>query len=168
MSRLKGVNGWGLSLGVALLPMLIATSVYAEEVVSSHMDVYQVIQKQGVETFQPASNVRPNETLEYRISYVNHGTAPVKNLVVNGPVPAGTVFVASSARSDAPADIRYSLDHGHVWQEAPLKKRVVAANGSATEVVVPPEQYTDVEWIAKELLRPGKAQVYTYRVKVRP
>ena len=56
---------------------------------------------QGKERIEllPASATRPGDTLVYRISYTNTGTAPAHNARVVDPIPAGTEVVDTSLQT---------------------------------------------------------------------
>ena len=149
-----------------LLPLLVAVVPAAPALaeVDSFMEALRVIEDQdGRETFEEARSARPGEVIEYRLTYKNSESTPVSQLKAKGPVPAGTRYVADSARSDVRARLRFSHDGGVTWQAAPLKRK--AADGKGEEVV-PPEHYSHVQWTAGQPLEKGKPQTYSYRVQV--
>lgn len=149
-----------------LLPLLMAVvpvgSALAE--VGSRMEAFRVVEdSKGQETFEDAKSASPGEIIEYRLTYENTDAAPVADLKIKTPVPAGTHYVADSARTDVRARLRFSHDNGSTWQAAPLKRK--AADGKGEEVV-PPEQYTHVQWTTGQALEKGKPQTFLYRVRV--
>ena len=147
-----------LPLLLALLPV---APVMAE--VNSLMEAFRVVSdKDGREQFEEASAARPGDLLEYRLTYSNTESAPVSGLLVSGPVPTGTHYLAGSARSLKRATVRFSSDGGASWQRAPLKRK--GADGK--DVIVPPEQYTHVQWTSGLPLEKGKPQRFIYRVQV--
>ena len=144
-----------------LLALLPAAPAFAE--VTSLMEAFQVVRdKEGREQFAEAKAARPGDLIEYRLTYSNTEATPVNGLLVKGPVPAGTQYIDSSARSLKQASVRFSSDGGASWQPAPLKRR--GADGK--EVIVPPEQYTHVQWTSALPLEKGKPQRFIYRVRV--
>lgn len=144
-----------------LLALLPAAPALAE--VNSLMEAFRVVSdKDGREQFEEAKAARPGDLIEYRLTYSNTEANPVNGLLVNGPVPAGTRYVGDSARSLKRASVRFSSDGGASWQQAPLKRK--GADGK--DVVVPPEQYTHVQWTSGLPLEQGKPQSFIYRVRV--
>ena len=110
----------------------------------------------------PAAAAKPGDLVEYRIVYDNKGSRPIRDLRVNGPVPAGTTAVESSAQSSVRSQLRFSHDGGVNWQAAPVRRWKAEGEGE----VVPPSQYSNVQWIAQEPLSTGGSQRYSYRVRV--
>jgi uncharacterized repeat protein (TIGR01451 family) len=149
--------------------MSSARTVLAADPIVSDMEDWVVVTKDGKESFTRTTETKlfPGSVIEYRINYTNKGKEAITALKVNGPVPKGTMFVASSATANNPHNLRYSLDGGLSWQEAPLKRKQKDATGKEVEVVVQPEDYTNVQWSAQAPLKPQGTQQYRYRVRVK-
>lgn len=145
-----------------LLPLLAAVVPFGSALaeVESRMEAFLVIDEK---TFEEAKSARPGDVIEYRLTYDNTDEAAVPKMTIKGPVPAGTRYVADSARTDVRARLRFSHDNGATWQAAPLKRK--AADGKGEEVV-PPEEYTHLQWTVGQPLEKGKPQAFRYRVQV--
>ncbi|ADY25242.1 conserved repeat domain protein [Deinococcus proteolyticus MRP] len=115
-----------------------------------------------------ASRVRPGDMIQYDLSAKNVGRTPLNNVRPSLPVPAGTVFVASSGGTGN-AVTEYSFDGGKTFGKAPLFRNVtVTENGKAVtrRVQVQPSEYTNVRWNLGALA-PGQTHKMTLRVRVR-
>jgi uncharacterized repeat protein (TIGR01451 family) len=113
-----------------------------------------------------AEAVKAGETLEWKINSANEGNASAKNYRVVGQIPKGTVFVADSAKSEAGAQVSYSIDGGKSFSAQPLIEEK-QADGSVKKVAAPLSMYTQLrfEW-ANEL--PVQSQLSAaYRVRVK-
>ena len=155
------VIGW-MSVAAAQTASVGSTSP-----VASHLEAFQVTRDAaGKEQFAPAGQVKPGDVIEYRLGYDNTGSQPVSQLAVNGPVPQGTAFIAGSAQTAVKSELRFSVDGGKTWASPPLKRSVRTAEGVSVEQIVAPQEYTNVQWLAREPLRAGGHQDYRYRVSV--
>jgi len=161
----KGMTRFGAISLVLTLLAPFGVALAAGDAVSSRMDAYRVTQSaDGKESLEPAKSLKPGEVIEYQITYENSDAArPVKDLKINAPVPAGTVFVDGSAKSSMPAQLRFSADSGKTWGPAPLKRK--SADGKGEEDV-PASQYSNLQWLSQEPLKQGHSQKYSYRVRV--
>lgn len=115
-----------------------------------------------------ASRVRPGDVIQYDLSAKNVGRTSLGNVRPSLPVPAGTVFVASSGGT-AGATTEYSFDGGKTFGQAPLFKTVtVTENGRSVtkRVQVQPSEYTNVRWNIGTLT-PNQTHKMTLRVRVR-
>lgn len=90
-----------------LTPALSATyslddvTTVSPEIVSLVMDVRNVTQ--SVAAYTVANDAKPGETVEYRITFTNNASAPVKNMVIRNTTPAYTSFVSADAGVTPPA-----------------------------------------------------------------
>lgn len=105
--------------------------------------------------------VPPGETVEYVLTLRNRGeaTVPPGTIVLRGPVPALTRFVADSATPDSD-EVRteYSADGGATFSAPP----VLGARGDEAE----PEAYEVIRWTVLVPLEPGETMRFVYRVVV--
>lgn len=73
----------------AVLAGLLSTTSFAAAPLVSTLEAFRVAtDKDGKESFAPADQVNPGEVIEYRLTYINKGTAAVSDLAVNGPTIA--------------------------------------------------------------------------------
>ena len=73
-----------------------------------------------------------------------------------------------SAVSVVRSDLKFSYDGGKTFVSTPPIRTVRSPDGKATEVPAPVEEITNLEWLAREPLKPGSEQDYRYRVRVTP
>jgi uncharacterized repeat protein (TIGR01451 family) len=109
--------------------------------------------------------VHPGDVLRYTVDSQNVGNLPASNLVVTQPIPAKTVYVLASARSNNGAKITYSIDQGKNFVEQPMIS-VVNEKGELELVPAPAEQYTHVRWNFEKNIDPAIGVKAMYDVKV--
>lgn len=117
-------------------------------------------------SLERAEAVKAGEILDWTIDSSNEGAGDAKNYRVVGQIPAGTQFVAGSARGDDALQIAYSIDGGKTFAAQPLIEEK-QADGSVKKVAAPASLYTQLrfEW-AKELAAQSKLTA-AYRVRVK-
>ena len=106
-----------------------------------------VLSSDGKEQFISADQATPDEILLYSAVYTNRTGGAVKGLVATLPIPQGVVYLAGSAK---PVGAKASID-GVTFQAIPLKRKVKSADGTESEVVVPPGEYRTLQWNLSEL-----------------
>ncbi|NND89932.1 MAG: DUF11 domain-containing protein [Granulosicoccus sp.] len=125
------------------------------------------VDEDGKEVILQADEAEPGNVMEFRIVFTNNGDDDVRGVQVVDPIPQNTRFVPDSPQSDVPADFEVSIDGGESFELEPVVRIETQADGSQKEVVIPPEQYTHVRWLAQqELTSNGGQHQFTYRVTV--
>ncbi|MUG97478.1 DUF11 domain-containing protein [Scytonema sp. UIC 10036] len=133
--------------------------------------VVQQVQGKQTSTWQPLQGkalVEPGNILRYTVTADNNSNGNVKNLIINQPIPLGTVYVLNSATSNVnnEAKITYSIDGGRSYVESPSVK-VALANGKVETKPAPVTMYTHIRWKFGSSI-PAKGSVKgIYQVKVR-
>lgn len=90
----------------------------------------------------PATEARPGDVIEYRITYRNAGREPARQVAATLPVPdGGMAYVDGSA---GPGPFQASLDGTH-YATPPLKREVVR-DGKRILETVPPADYRFLRW----------------------
>lgn len=125
------------------------------------------LDQQGKEILETASEVEPGQTVEYAINYENAGDSVLNDIVVTGPVPSFTSYIAQSAYTAANASLQVSIDGGKKFESEPVKRMVTDASGKTVEKIIPPSQYTHVRWSMKQPLTAGESQQFAYRSVVK-
>lgn len=121
----------------------------------------------GEEVVTEAREAEPGHVMEFRIVFTNSGEEDVRGIQVVDPIPNNTRFIPDSHQSDVPAAFEVSIDGGESFEVEPVVRIETQSDGSQKEVVVPPEQYTHIRWLAEEELESnGGKHEYTYRVTV--
>ncbi len=150
------------------VPLFGLSASYAQAPVQGTMEAFVVELKDNKEQLKAAESVEPNEVVEYRLTYTNSGGSNISGLTVVGPVPEGTSYLSDSASADVSATLLVSIDGGETFESEPVKREVVKSNGELVERVVPPEEYTHLQWKAKDAIEgEGGKQFYSYRVRVK-
>jgi len=128
--------------------------------VRTHLDAWKVERAaDGSERLVAAQAARPGDLIQYTATYSNTGKAAVRDLDATLPIPAGTEYVASSAR---PQDAEASID-GHSFAAMPLVRHVVR-DGKPVEEAVPLREYRALRWHAAEL---GAGQTLEFKARVK-
>ena len=138
--------------------------------VAIDLEVYvvsQVTRDDGTreERFTEATEARPGQVVEYRliVRNVSDETLPAGIVVVTGPVPEGTQFVAFSATpSDEGLLTEFSADRGTTFYET----NVFVGQGEQRRIAEP-TSYDAVRWTLLEEFEPGQERTLVYRVTVR-
>ncbi len=121
----------------------------------------------GEESVQEAREAEPGHVMEFRIVFTNNGDDNVRGIQVVDPIPQNTRFIPDSHHSDVSASFEVSIDGGESFELEPVVRIETQSDGSQKEVIVPPEQYTHVRWLAdEELISNGGQHQFKYRVTV--
>jgi len=117
----------------------------------------------GRETFQPATEAKPGQVVEYRAAYRNPGSTSVREVKATLPIPQGTEYVANTAR---PAPALASLD-GRTFEAVPLVRKVKLSNGQTVVREVPVSEYRYLRW-SLGAITAGRTESVSARVRVSP
>jgi hypothetical protein len=151
-----------LLTGVAWAQGNLNSAGAATSTLRSELTVKQVVVlDNGTESLRAATEVKPNDLLQYAATYVNSGSSPVQRLVASLPIPPGTQWIESSA---VPRAVLASTD-GKVFLPVPLMRRVKDANGHVNEVPVPLTEYRVLRW-AEQVVASGASYTVSARVRV--
>ena len=157
-----------ISAAIVGLGLTLFTGAQAEAPVQGTMEAFVVEVKDNKEVLKAASDVEPNQLVEYHLTYVNTSKGGINGLTVVGPVPEGTAYVSDTAVADVSANLRVSIDGGVTYEKEPVTRELVKENGEVIETVIPADQYTHIQWQAtSELAGKGGKQFYRYRVRVK-
>lgn len=107
--------------------------------------------KNGSESLEDASKVKPGDILEYKVTYTNNTAQPIKNLVANLPIPQGLDYQPRSAKPGV--GVTFATSAG-VYGAEPLIRKY----GLKTEPV-PYEDYRQLRWSLSELPAHGVSVV---------
>jgi uncharacterized repeat protein (TIGR01451 family) len=110
--------------------------------------------------------VKQGEVLDWTINSENSGQAAAIDYKAVGRIPAGTTFVAGSAKADASARVEYSLDGGKSYAANPTIEEK-QADGSTRKVTAPVSMYTNVRYEWADPLAPGGHVSAAYKVRVK-
>jgi len=134
----------------------------------SKMTAYLVVtDEKGEEHLTKTDTAAPGETIEYLLTYQNTGKTPLSALAVNGPIPPKTHFIQGSNTTKVPHEFKVSIDHGKSWETEPVRRKQKNKVGKEVWVIIPPSEYTNVQWMAKNPIGPGEIQTYRYRITIK-
>jgi len=115
---------------------------------------------------EKANLVKQGETLDWTITSENSGQAAAIDYKAVGRIPAGTNFVAGSAKVDGSAKVVFSLDGGKSFSATPTVPEK-QADGSIKQVPAPVSMYTSVRYEWADPLAPGGRVSASYKVRVK-
>lgn len=107
-----------------------------------------------------AKKVIPGDELLYTIYFKNIDRVPVDNIAITDPIPKGTVYKDGSAFG-AGTDITFSVDGGKTYLP-PDELTVTDSKGETRRAQA--SDYTDIRWIFRPKLAPGKTGTAQFRV----
>lgn len=126
-----------------------------------------VTQDNGRVVFLPADKARPQDVLEYRVTYANMGDSTVRNVTVIDPVPAGTAYIARSATRPNEGTVEFSIDGGTTYHLWPIRIVKQTKDGTEVEVEAKPDMVTHIRWIIGSDFEPETEITFTYRAIVK-
>ena len=112
--------------------------------------------------------LRPGENIRYVVTASNTSDRTIKKLVVNQPIPKGSVYVLGSATLPKVegANLDYSIDGGKTYSEKPTI-RVKLENGEIVTRPAPDSMYTHVRWRFGDNFSAKTVANATYQVRIR-
>lgn len=148
--------------------LLCSSIVLAEAPILGTMQAFIVEIENDKETLKEAEKVEPKQLVEYQMTYVNKGDSSINGLTVVGPVPEGTEYVSDTADADVSSQLLVSIDGGKTFESEPVIRLETKASGEVVEKLIPPTEYTHLQWKAKNPINAeGGKQIYSYRVRVK-
>jgi uncharacterized repeat protein (TIGR01451 family) len=114
------------------------------------------------------ASLRPGETIRYVVTASNTSDRQIKKLVVNQPIPKGSVYVLGSATlpNVEGAKLDYSIDGGKTYTEKPTI-RVKLENGEIVTRPAPESMYTHIRWRFGDNFSAKTVAYATYKVRIR-
>jgi uncharacterized repeat protein (TIGR01451 family) len=153
-------------LAVLLLPMgaiakpLVSVSITAEKEVT--------VVKSGQKTTKKiaATRIEPGDVIFYTLNYINSGNEAATSVVLDDPIPLGTVYLPGSALGDG-TEITFSIDNGKSFKKPSLLVyELKGANGQKEKRTASPEEYTHIRWLIGKIEAGAKGTVgFQVRIK---
>jgi uncharacterized repeat protein (TIGR01451 family) len=138
----------------------IALSTSAEKEVNIEKDGKMVVER------IPLENASLGDTIIYTITYRNDGEALAQEVIINDPIPEGTVYILNSAEG-SDSEISFSIDGGLRYSKPPIRYLVKRADGTQEETEAPAEVYTHVKWVINKAVLPGQSGQVSFKVSVK-
>jgi len=126
-----------------------------------------VVGEKGTEQFLPANEVRPQDVIEYRLTYANTGAEVVHNVSITDPVPVGVRYVEKTAKNAGNTRVEFSVDSGKTFHAWPVKVTKKNADGKEIAVDASPDMVTHIRWTVNGDLKPKGEVTFAYRATVK-
>ncbi|MBE9516743.1 MAG: DUF11 domain-containing protein [Proteobacteria bacterium] len=110
-----------------------------------------------------AKTVVPGDELLYTVFFKNIDRVPVDNIAINDPIPDATRYKEGSAFG-AGTEITFSVDGGKSYAK-PDDLTVTNKKGETRKAQA--EDYTNIQWVFRPKLAPGKTGTAQFRVIVK-
>ena len=114
----------------------------------------------------PLEIANPGDTVIYTITYRNEGETAARDILINDPIPSGTVYILKSAEGKD-TEITFSIDGGRSYSKPPIKYIVKKADGTQEETEALAEVYTHVKWVINKAVLPGQSGQVSFKVSVK-
>ncbi|HSS20250.1 MAG TPA: hypothetical protein VLL54_09255 [Pyrinomonadaceae bacterium] len=114
---------------------------------------------------EKAEMVKSGEVMDWTITSVNEGNAPAEEYKAVGKIPAGTQFVAGTAKADGAVAVTYSIDNGKSFSAAPTVDER-QADGSVKKVAAPVSMYNQIRYEWSTPLTEGAKLNASYKVRL--
>jgi len=107
-----------------------------------------------------AKTVVPGDELLYTVFFKNIDRVAVDNISITDPIPKGTVYKDGSAFG-AGTDITFSINGGKSYAAA---DELTVTNSKGETRRAQAADYTNISWVFKPKLAPGKTGTVQFRV----
>jgi len=135
--------------------LFLTKAVFEERVVWDN-------QKGNLHTLVLATQVQKNATLIYVNQLTNNANSIKKQLVIDNPIPKGTVYLANTASCEGQCQIYYSIDAAKSFKKA---EELFVVYGKRKRVAQPSE-YTHIKFVFPQLVPYQKVRMgFKSRVK---
>lgn len=115
---------------------------------------------------EKVESVKPGEILHWTITSENQGDGEAKEYKAVGKIPAGTTFVADSAKAQGATEVVYSIDGGKNFAKQPMIEEK-QADGSVKMIPAPVSKYTNVRFDWNQSLVSKEKLTASYDVRVK-
>lgn len=163
-ARWQGRSHPLIALVFLLLLGPLGTAFAQDNPVSVRLEIFVVSVVDGEERYTAATTARPGQIVEYRLFASNVGdtTLPPGTVVLTGPIPEGTVYVANSATPSSERLLtEYTADGGNSYDET-----LVFVGADDARRLADPAEYTAVRWTLLVDMAPAVEEAFFYRVTV--
>jgi uncharacterized repeat protein (TIGR01451 family) len=155
---------------IALVAVLCASpaALAGQGALTGNVEAHRVVTTDnGREAYLPADEARPQDVIEYRLTYTNEGEATLRNITVVDPVPEGTEYIVNTAARPFEGVVEFSVDEGKTYHTWPILIKKVTADGNEIEVEATPDMVTHIRWIIANDFEPETAITFSYRAIVK-
>lgn len=155
-------------LSALVAVMITSLAVLAADPITGTIEARKVVTgEKGAEQFLSANEVHPQDVIEYRLTYANHGAEVVHNVSITDPVPAGVRYVEKTAKNAGNGNVEFSIDSGKTFHAWPVKVTKKNADGKDITVDATPDMITHIRWTMNGDLKPKGEVTFAYRAIVK-
>lgn len=162
-------------VSIALSAVFLATAAPAgvpagpspQAGLTGEVQAVKVVRQDGSEVFLPADEARPQDVVEYRLTYANTGATALRGVTVTDPVPTGTEYIVNTATRPEAGAVEFSIDAGRSYQTWPIRIKKMNAQGNEVEVEATPDLVTHIRWTIAGDLEPQSSKTFIYRAIVK-
>ena len=139
-----------------------------DEGLTGSIEAFRVITTEdGEEDFLPAQKAKPKDIIEYRLTYKNNGTDPVRNIFITDPIPSGTEYVEESASEPKSGRVEFSIDSGKSYHDWPIEITEETKDGRKVVKQATPEMVTHIRWTLTDTFKPEHEITVSYRTLIK-
>jgi uncharacterized repeat protein (TIGR01451 family) len=158
------------SLLVILVALLMPSAALAKPLVSVSITAEKevTVVKGGQKTTKKvaATRIEPGDVIFYTLNYINSGNEAATSVVLDDPIPLGTVYLPGSAFGDG-AEITFSIDSGKSFKKPSLLVyELKGANGAKEKRTASPEEYTHIRWVIGKI-EAGATGTVGFQVRIK-
>ena len=152
-----------------VLSLSMSLALAAEDSgLTGNIEAFRVITaKDGSENFLPADKAGPKDVIEYRLTYINKGDDPVRNIFITDPIPSGTEYVEASASQPEDGRVEFSIDGGRTYHTWPIEIKEKMKDGREVVRNATPEMVTHIRWTLTETFTPEHKITVSYRTLIK-
>lgn len=155
----------GIILSLGLMALAMPASAQVAEPQALTITAENVTAQTAERADAQSGATLPGDVIEYRLTFTNHTSTSVSDVVLNDPIPAGLIFVPGSVTgSREDVIVEYSIDAGASWSSDPVIE--VETAGVSNIQPAPPEAYTHVRWTITGEVNPGARVTARFRARV--
>jgi len=155
-------------LSALVVGLITSLAAIAADPLTGTIEAHKVVVgEKGDERFVPANEVRPQDVIEYRLTYANQGAEVVRNVSITDPVPTGVQYVEKTAKKPGSGRVEFSVDKGKSFHAWPVKVTKKTADGRETTVDATPDMVTHIRWTLSGDLKPANEVTFSYRARVK-
>jgi uncharacterized repeat protein (TIGR01451 family) len=155
-------------LSALVVGLITSLAAVAADPITGVIEAHRVVVgERGDEQFVPANEVRPQDVIEYRLTYANKGAAAVHNVAITDPVPAGVKYVAKTAKKPNNGRVEFSVNGAKSFHAWPVKVTRKTADGKEITVDATPDMVTHIRWTLSGDLKPAGEVKLSYRAEVK-
>jgi len=154
-----------IPLLIASVLLLLSAEVFAKSLVSISITAEKEVTVNKVTKKIAATTINPGDVIFYTLSYINSGDDAATSVVLNDPIPAGTVYIPGSAYGEG-AEIVFSVDGKTFNRPSLLTYEIKNRNGSLEKRTASPEEYTHIRWVMTKIAGGARGNVgFQVRIK---